>query len=828
MPKRVAVVVIHGVADQERCSSARAAADLLRNASEDWGDFVEDEVRVKVEAVRVEDRGDPFIRFVDAHFAALGEGFKAAWVAVRNSQFLQDDVFRAARSAGIEAYRREAAHQERRAARRKEEEEQNNSAAISWWRQTPAVRAKDENPSDSYMWTQLSKWKPSGKETTYRATRLRGRHARANVDASVYEMHWADLSRLDSAIWRPFAEAFQLIFYLASLGRWTVEQEPPPSRRAWAWEPFLFFHIAAEKLLVQFVPLLNLIEFAAILPLVAVCKVPVEAMAPGLAGAAGLAPLVLLVLIRRVVSARRWPSALVATLVVGAGAAAWAWDALGHADVPFAFGLTMLGLGLCGVGWIAAQYDRRFPGAMIVFCLIMAFVVIRPIAPASLPWGDSVLTEGSTTAAAIWQLVDRLQRSLKVVWLVTFVATGGSLFFGAFSWGRAVWTGWATLVLSITLAFCLNIGTWQLAQTAVTTIAPEFRAPEAGKPGRTLSLVLDKKVVSVGDKWEELMKESAVGPLIATAFFLVAFGFLAWSLLPATLAELGRRGTSKERDSVWLGESLSAAFRTMWVGAIVLIAGIVAVGAEASKLLNIPWLHQHAFEWTAVFGIIAAGLLLGKGPLESGGLAFRQVLDVILDVVNWIRLHPLEENVRARVCGRYVSLLRHLLRDGEYDSIVILAHSQGTVITADLLRFLHTVPTRAQINQLAPLRDIPLTVFSMGCPLRQLYRERFPTQYQWADESNDWTKELLGVNRWVNAYAAGDYVGRNLWPGTAETLWEPAIHAVGKVQGGAREFCIGEGAHLGYWEPEQVAIREVLQAMVLGTADGVAISAKAP
>jgi len=143
---------------------------------------------------------------------------------------------------------------------------------------------------------------------------------------------------------------------------------------------------------------------------------------------------------------------------------------------------------------------------------------------------------------------------LKVVWLVTFVATGGSLFFGAFSWGRAVWTGWATLVLSITLAFCLNIGTWQLAQTAVTTIAPEFRAPEAGKPGRTLSLVLDKKVVSVGDKWEELMKESAVGPLIATAFFLLAFGFLAWSLLPATLAELGRRGTSKERDSVWLGE----------------------------------------------------------------------------------------------------------------------------------------------------------------------------------------------------------------------------------------------------------------------------------
>jgi hypothetical protein len=77
---------------------------------------------------------------------------------------------------------------------------------------------------------------------------------------------------------------------------------------------------------------------------------------------------------------------------------------------------------------------------------------------------------------------------------------------------------------------------------------------------------------------------------------------------------------------------------------------------------------------------------------------------------------------------------------------------------------------------------------------------------------------LLGVDRWINAYTSGDYVGRNLWPGTPEELWTPVADAVLDVRGGARKFCIGEGAHLGYWSPDQVAIREVLDSLVRGTA----------
>jgi hypothetical protein len=90
-------------------------------------------------------------------------------------------------------------------------------------------------------------------------------------------------------------------------------------------------------------------------------------------------------------------------------------------------------------------------------------------------------------------------------------------------------------------------------------------------------------------------------------------------------------------------------------------------------------------------------------------LGFRTVIDVVLGVINWLRLHPLDDNPRARICARYVSLLRHLCQwkavsDGRgYDSIVIFAHSQGTVITADLLRFLETTATKGSDNGLGKL-----------------------------------------------------------------------------------------------------------------------------
>ena len=89
----------------------------------------------------------------------------------------------------------------------------------------------------------------------------------------------------------------------------------------------------------------------------------------------------------------------------------------------------------------------------------------------------------------------------------------------------------------------------------------------------------------------------------------------------------------------------------------------------------------------------------------------------------------MSRNPKARICGRFVSLLRYIChwedpitRTG-YDAVVIVAHSQGTVITADLLRFLQ-IERDPQLSALGNTK--PVYLFTMGCPLRQLYGARFP------------------------------------------------------------------------------------------------------
>ncbi|OLE36085.1 MAG: hypothetical protein AUI36_27160 [Cyanobacteria bacterium 13_1_40CM_2_61_4] len=153
-----------------------------------------------------------------------------------------------------------------------------------------------------------------------------------------------------------------------------------------------------------------------------------------------------------------------------------------------------------------------------------------------------------------------------------------------------------------------------------------------------------------------------------------------------------------------------------------------------------------------------------------------------------------------------VSLLRYLCQwkgPGDargYKAIIIIAHSQGTVIAADVLRFLRLANRDWVLEKLS--RDIPVYLFTVGCPLRQLYSLRFPYQYGWARHENlTWpglepNPATLGVKLWVNAYRSGDYVGRYLWhPDTGKARWLKREEAADKV-----EFCIGAGAHNRYWD----------------------------
>ena len=271
-----------------------------------------------------------------------------------------------------------------------------------------------------------------------------------------------------------------------------------------------------------------------------------------------------------------------------------------------------------------------------------------------------------------------------------------------------------------------------------------------------------------------------------------------------------------------------------------LMAALERRASDSAQVLLKPLIFSAA-------GVGAALSLLG-GTLSRRIPSLRGPLDVALDVDNHFREFPRTNIPRARIFSRYAALLDHVAAQG-YDRVVIVAHSQGTVISAELLRFLASRGQRAPTAGDEPVlgnrnrtgNDIdaaptlpPVSLLTVGCPLRQLYAARFPGLYAWvlANHGHRFGPRAadIGVARWMNAFCSGDYVGRWLWsraePGAA--LDHPTEDTVGHEPFGrsdvyadfepmppdegplrrAREVevCLGLGAHTHYFERDQATV----------------------
>jgi hypothetical protein len=214
------------------------------------------------------------------------------------------------------------------------------------------------------------------------------------------------------------------------------------------------------------------------------------------------------------------------------------------------------------------------------------------------------------------------------------------------------------------------------------------------------------------------------------------------------------------------------------------------------------------------------GLLLTAKRFTT---TFRSAVDVLLDIDNYLRQSPKDATPRARIAERYVSLLRHLY-ESKYDHIVVIAHSQGTVISADVLHYLSKVPDPVLARA---KKQIPLRLFTMGSPLRQIYAKAFPYLYAWITDKDELSFDSpdprsLNVEQWANAYCSGDYVGRNLWnlpEAEQHRLWVRA-HPMPKSRDDAGailprvDFCAGAGAHTHYWDGNGEDVAAYLKSIV--------------
>lgn len=841
-PQRIAVIAVHGVGDQQPFESARAIGDLLQNIDADPSPLANRPEPCATPPAAVQPQYDPFVERT---------------IRINVRPLVITDEPRAAVAAARDAHAtfHQFVEQQRREGRRPYEDD-------AWY---------------AFMRGQLRCYHGEGPEETYETVRLEGRRTVRGAPEQivhVYEAYWADLSRLKAGIFSIFTELYQLLFHLSSIGTHVVDAEAlHHSGRSWS-----VFHTVQRYASVWLtVPVV-------IVNLFTVCTV---ALVFGLLRLRRLPPAIQM--------------EIVACAIATAGAAAagsWLWRARNQRvwlwSAPFAAALAIAVVawralhGRCGGAWpfaddgctqllalsrgsaaailaaaatvalwlVIGAYDQHRPGAK------RAASRLGPILLATVAATLAVTRSANPTAdRAIFVAF----RALEVLYLAALAAWGGffALSIVAFVAGaaavrrvggadrdrarRSLWTGRLMLGIPSFSFAVIAMAAWGAVNSllATRTVGIAYAPVVTWFPAPTVSALLERLQEYGGARaWPVLMAAAGVAAIPAV-----------WGLAPVVWPEIvppdfwsAREGKYADR----LGDWLTVTYRGLRISGellyftmipiVPLIVGSLLILRATGAMGWFAWADYVLKNFNVLGGLsgaVFAWLFAARGKVKKAALGFRSGLDILLDVDNWLREHPLNRNPKARICGRYVSLLRYLCdwRDPfdaarGYDAIVVVAHSQGTVITADLFRFLlwesrGFLP--AYDATLARLDEMPVTLFTMGCPLRDLYALRFPRLYAWARHEDtaamrEWSANdlsvdrrssepnpaELGVVRWINAYRSGDYIGRYLWRTIpCGYLWTSDLGGVPfdaparSVSSDGRhrtEFCIGAGGHTHYWD----------------------------
>jgi hypothetical protein len=693
----------------------------------------------------------------------------------------------------------------------------------------------------------------------------------------IYEMYWADLTGIGTGLFRVLEEFFHLLFHMGDVGRQTarIAGEKSPdwfAKAVWRWVERV--QVGAVWLLTCPIAVLNLYEFA--IGLLVVIKhldpirpdgtpTPFAWAIPWLAVTLG--GVIVLVLMGRWIFhlGRRlnipWSLWLIIPLAAGITAALFLVVAIPE-EPKYTWHFRLLSLEWCViVMWLIYRLLRLYvhhrggsgafsAGAGIFFFSYFLFWVW---------WGseamDHVVGVDGVVHAGV-RAIELIYPLIMVCWISLVVLIGLQAIllivvlvylrvarYGHFDqMRRAAETVILLLITPTTLFRILTLGFWGVFWIWSKPLIPSVHFRPLMPMIPPFSHL--EHVTTAYDFVEGMLNFSATSTFnLMLGVIAAALGLSIWALFPAVWADIrdpffnpkdpaqAAGGTGAHR-SVRLGRWLDHGYGLLWfAGLCVFVAVPILFGVGLYSLLFLPHAPgDHQGFILAGFSISLSSvivlLLSVRGTLENLGLGFRTAVRVALDVDNYMREFPREATPRSRIFCRYASLLRYLCnwRDSRgrgYRAIVIIAHSQGTVITVDLLRFLKRQKKDSLVRELPPVY-----LLTAGSPLRQLYGWRFPHLYEWAYHSEKTVnpmiptdlrpdpRELVKVKRWVNLYRSGDYVGRFFWGPLADgKLWFPGLECAD--DGLTRlELCINAGSHNHYFDADGAEVGKRLDELI--------------
>jgi hypothetical protein len=807
---RVAVVVVHGIADQLPGQTVREVARLLCHGAEGAPRYVHGEVReVLIPVAKLEPGAGPM---------------------------------------------REATPEAKALKRKAPRRRPGTPSGFYQLHRAPETRRDLGIALIDYL---LGRHEPGEADALYESSRVSLTRRADGRPVDLFEMYWADLSRLGQGGLRALSSLYQLFFHVNTLAADVVDQVSLSANGGAGWRLLQRLHawmawlMKGPAALLQLAMLL-MVGFGTAALVSPDLREQLLAAAGGSAAIA-LAALAALAWLRGAPGAARWVKAL--ALIAAAVASLWA--AVYALVDPYPVQLMYFGAGVIGVVLLGSYLVERYSGVaqgvrVLGHLIVLASAVPLAVRGWNLTAQVSTVPEWMITAAlnvAEWQLA-----LLLVVWAL-FVALEVAALMLGFALGRgrdaaqraSLHTSRLALVGSSSLFVVLSLVLWSVVGFAAGRAVPRdilYTPLLLGRGYRSVEIFLEDLLKSLGAFFTPLV---ALFGLLAAAALLVALPSFVEEISPTRNVDAGgvRAGAVERarRLGAWLGRGIR------FLG--IVSRPLVPLGAIAGGLLYLAFvLRQFVFttdEWRGVFAwlagtldlfqgeaLVAAGKWLAGGAVTIGALGsrftntfgrLRVAIDAVLDIDNYFADPPDRQPPRARIYSRYASVLAYL-RDAGYERIVIVSHSQGTVISADLLRYLH-VQGRLQ----ALLGALPVALVTVGSPLRDLYAERFPLLYRFVSPRETGFARAgpaaadLGAVEWVNACRSGDYVGRFIWTpdGDPARFGIATLAADGRVQaeraGDRTEFCLGAGAHTHYFSHDAAALAAEIDRLVAGAGD---------
>ncbi|MEO8005226.1 MAG: hypothetical protein ABI771_09990 [Betaproteobacteria bacterium] len=828
---RVAVIVVHGIADQAPGQTVREVARLLCHGGDGEPRYVHGEIHALLmpvdklesgpaaESRQISGRADAPTKQANRNRPGAPSGF------FTTQQFAVPPLTRGA------------------------------PVAISSEPETPQTKDLGLAMND-YL---LGRLQFAEGDALYESTRVSLQRRADGRPVDVYEMYWADLSRLGAGGIKALTSLYQLFFHLGTLSADIVDQVSLSARGGTAWRLLQRMHAWMAWLMKVPMALLQICMLMMVLfGSVGLAAAP-EAQGRLLAALFGVGGIVLAAL-----GMMGW---LRARSAIARGALLILFASLSIASFGLAvfslnterwfhyiyFGAAALVTAIVG-SWLIERYSGvargvRLPGHILVTATIVGLCV------AGYYLLQQVSAQFEWMIAAALNVSEYLIAAALLIWATFVVVQMVALVLGLWlgqsldDAGKAsMRTARLALVGSSGLFAVLSLVLWSIVSyvaghsSAMNEVF--YQALVFTGTYRSASIFVEGRIESLG---------AFFTPLVAAFTSLMLAALLV--LLPALIEEIKpttnldskglRPGTPdwSKRLGGWLGGgirwlNLAAQYLIppgAILGSLLYLAFIVRLFAPESIFAGgIVETLSNFLNYFQGEALVDAGKWLAGGALTIAALGsrfsktfgrLRVAIDAVLDIDNYFADPPNGQPPRARIFSRYASLLRYLSERG-YERIVIVSHSQGTVISADLLRYLH-VQGRLQ----GATGGVPVSLLTVGSPLRDLYADRFPLLYRWMGSNAGGFATAspsaadIGVVEWVNACRSGDYVGRFIWTPPVETdrYRIGLVDADGKVgasrAGDRTEFCLGAGAHTHYFSNDAVALAREIDRLVTQPSD---------